>query len=229
MSMYRCFRADVGTGIDYAYEALSSKIYREGDANGFLIDRRRKDFVEARFVEASFLEEVIRSPFGLETTYKRLDYKICDFTIDSDKKKLSVSYSGSIPKSFFAALSSSFNFDFYYEPIQVDAVEWMHRFALILEKSPEVGCASFAEYPLGNGVTATISAKGRNGVIEAANRLVNKGNLVASKVEFRLLGEKGSFALSKNGGASIRGAVSDAAKEALMKSLDYLAFGTQSK
>lgn len=209
MNMHRLLKVHLPLDGEGAFAALSSVPYGDGRLSGFIVDRRRKDCLEARFVEKTYFVDRIVDPLGEEEIFERFEYRMCDFAIFADGINMYLRCDGKVPVSFFSKLSEVFNFKFYYELVKIDVVEWARQIEVECERKFIVTKLYVDNYPVSDGVVASINVKGRSDVLGAA---VGKFGSIASKaqkVEVRPISGRGSMVLSNSASLRAQGPIGE--------------------
>src|SRR5690242_17695980 len=60
---------------------LQKAAFTRTSDQGFVVDRLRDDYLEARFVERIAFQQTVKDPFGNNYVVERLDFKEVDFTV----------------------------------------------------------------------------------------------------------------------------------------------------
>ena len=76
MNRYQWFKVKWSVTMPQLAKKLTELFsFNENEINGFIIDRVRENFIEARYIEKVEYQDIVKDPFGKETYYNRISYK----------------------------------------------------------------------------------------------------------------------------------------------------------
>ncbi|MCI2260916.1 hypothetical protein [Xanthomonas indica] len=207
MSRVRWLEAEWGVTLRQLANALKTERFANDSSEGFVIDRIRRDSIEARYIQRIELTEVVMDPFGKESSYQRLSFNEQAFIVSNMNPGLELKNGSRSLQPFFSLLSQVTDFKFAVKSISVDVDAWMAAF---MKKSPskltpdavQVGGIAFHD-----GATARAIVKsGRGDASAAAKEIVAGKPYVVEKVRLRPKpGTKGTILLSSNCAATVTG------------------------
>ncbi|HEY5891818.1 MAG TPA: hypothetical protein VIT91_01180 [Chthoniobacterales bacterium] len=143
----------------------------EDSTVGFLVERTRADFLEARFIERFERTETNLNPFGETQEFRRVEYEHTHFRLSVDAPQLEFH---DCPRSVSPAINSLTAIigpDSVVKPLEVDVARWL----IALGKSVSdirVTAAHIAQLSLSETVNAKIVVKGTEDVRRFAKEMV---------------------------------------------------------
>lgn len=173
--------------------------------DGFVIERIRDNFIEARFIEKIAYSEVTVDPFGNEETFRRVAYRSVNFTLFSEFPHIEIRDSQRSTKEFVNRLLELCNFSLTVTPISVNLFDWVKELQKCFEHAVTVDSIQLSDIEVEDGISAKVLLKGSRDVRDAAVLLAPKKKCHLDKLQLRAkIGEKYvPVHLSNTGAATI--------------------------
>ncbi|WP_196857152.1 hypothetical protein [Janthinobacterium sp. CAN_S1] len=204
MSRFRWYGADWPHSMRVMAKRLMSQAFDENSVDGFVIDRVRDGFVEARYIERVEFTDTITDPFGNELLYPRIDFRTCEFRISQDGPGLELIDSPRSTQGMLSRLAEAADFSLAVTPLKVDVLAWANLLQSVADIDMLVDSLQIGSMELERDIIAKIIIKGSRDVRDAATVLTNGKRHNLEKIQLRLLGKwKGTILLTNVGGAKI--------------------------
>ena len=203
----RWLQADWGLTLRQLASALKEKQYAGNNLEGLVIDRIRRDSIEARYIQRLELTEVVKDPFGNESSFQRISFNEQVFVISTGNPGLELKNGLRSLNSFFSLLSQVTDFKFTVKSIGVDVDAWLavlvrETTIKLIPDAVQVGSIVFRD----GSVARAIVKSGRGDARTAANEIVSGKSYVVEKVRLRAeSGKRGSVLLASNCSVAISG------------------------
>ena len=202
MKRYRWFNAQWPTSMRVLAKRLKLKAFEEEQTEGFVLDRVRDNFLEARFVEKIEYDETIVDPFGKELTFHRVDYRKCEFRASVEGPGLELIDAPRSVQTMVSRLAEASEFSLSIGPMSVSVLAWANRLQRGLNAVGVVDSIQVGAVELSQGVLAKAVIRGSSDVLAAANKLVEGKRHVVEKVQLRLAGSTRTTVLLTNAGVA---------------------------
>lgn len=223
MNRYRWFRAEWPISMRQLAKRLKAKQFADGSTDGFVVDRVRDDYVEARYIERFEVEEVVTDPFGKELTFQRVEFKQSAIRASGGTVGLELRDAPRSTHGLVSRLSEANDFSLAIIPISVDVVAWATSFQQLSRLEVIVDSLQIGDLELGSGVSAKIVVKGAKDVRNYSKVLTSGRRHKVEKVQVRFSGAYvGRAVLAHQGAVAIGASRSDAIAEILRESLGGL-------
>ncbi|TCB47716.1 hypothetical protein E0H80_15660 [Acinetobacter sp. ANC 4779] len=177
--------------------------FDENQMNGFIIDRAREHFIEARYIEKFEFQEIIKDPFGNETIYNKISYKESSIRI-SDDTSIGLEFINP-PRGIQGLISKllqASNFMLTITPLKIDLLKWINCLDNALSKQANIKSIQISGLDLGSGVSAKTVIKGQKNVLEATKTLTLERKFNLEKIQ-ATYNELGSILITNNGCAKL--------------------------
>jgi hypothetical protein len=125
-------------------------------ADGFLVERVRDSFLQGQHFEKVFTEEVIRDPFGNETTFSRLSYRQVEFQFSSDFPQIELRNFPRGLQAFLTRTSQAIDFAAAFVAVEVDVFRWADSIRRQFPKHFRIDLAQLADVFIEDDVTAKV-------------------------------------------------------------------------
>lgn len=202
MKRYRWFNAQWPISMRVLAKRLKLKAFEGEQAEGFVLDRVRDSFLEARFVERIEYDDVVIDPFGKELKFHRVDFRKCEFRASMDGPGLELLDAPRSVQTMVSRLAEASEFSLSISPVSVNVLAWAKRLQNGLNTVVEVDSVQLGAVELSQSVLAKVVIKGTSDVLAAANRLVEGKRHVIEKVQLRLAGTTRATVLLTNSGVA---------------------------
>jgi len=220
VSRYRWFKAEWAISMRVLAKRLKLNSFEGDRTEGFVLDRVRDDFIEARFVERFEYDETVVDPFGKELTFHRVDYRQCEFRASSIGLGLELIDAPRGVQAMTSRLVQASDFSLAISPVSTNVIAWAEGLQRSMNSVGIVESVQVGAVELSQGISAKAVIKGSSDVLQAASRLVEGKRHVIEKVQLRLTGtERLSVLLSNTGVAKFDVAPTDDMLKAVRNSL----------
>ncbi|MGF6856654.1 hypothetical protein [Paraburkholderia sp. CI3] len=200
MKRYRWLKAKWPISMRVLAKRLKAKSFEEDSTEGFVMDRVRDDYIEARFVERVEYDDTITDPFGKELSFHRVEYKQCEFRASADGPGLELIDAPRAVQAMISRLAEATDFGLAISPVSINAVEWAKGVQRFLNVNGFVDSLQIGSLELAPGVEAKVLVRSSKDVLGASNRLVDGKKHVIEKVQLKLpAARKTVLILSRNG------------------------------
>lgn len=220
MNRYQWFKVKWSVTMPQLAKKLTELFsFNENEVNGFIIDRVRENFIEARYIEKVEYQDVVKDPFGKETYYNRVSYKEFDIRI-SDDIPIGLEFINA-PRGLqglTSKLLQASNFELKISPLKIDVLEWINSLNIILEKQAVIKSVQIGGLELKPGVSAKTLIKGQKNVLEASH-LITDGKIFTIEKIQASYNELGTILITNSGCAKIDKDIYQGYIEAIRKSL----------
>jgi hypothetical protein len=216
MTRYRWFQTEWPFSIPTLAQRLKSKPFGDEVMDGFVLDRVRDEYLEARYIEKLEYTQEITDPYGKELSFPRIDFKLWEFRASSNFPGLELMNSPRSTQTFISRLLEASDFSLAVNPLEVDVLNWASLFQSVTNIKVVVDSLQIGALELDRGIFAKTVIKGEKDVLDASTSITKGRRYNLEKVQLRLQGEhKGTIILTNSGSANMN--VSD--KETLVKAL----------
>jgi len=186
MTRHRWFQSDWPTPPRTLAKRLRQHSFAGEAQSGFILDRVRDDYLEARYVERYEFQETISDPFGKELTFDRLEYRQTAFRASPGWPGLELIDAPRSPQSLVNELLEATDFALPIVPIAVDVLRWVDAFQEALGIKVVIASAQVGALQLDVGVLAKAVLKGDRDVRDACKSLTRGKSHVLEKLQFRV-------------------------------------------
>lgn len=167
---------------------LKSSLFSLDSDAGFIIDRARDGFVDARHIERySFTDRQI-DPFGQEFTTERVAFTETKFSVYASEPLLEVVDSPRGLQTFINKLAEVNDFNVGISPIGVDVLEWSARIEAELNYEMIIDSIQISDLEVEQGTSAKVIIKGERDVRSALKKIANGKKYTVEKAKIRYQG-----------------------------------------
>jgi hypothetical protein len=221
MKRLRWLEAELPFSIRTFGNKLKGCPFRSDLSDGFLIDRVRDTYIEARYIEKLAFAEAVTDPFGEESVYERVDYRQTAFTLTTDYPHLELTDAPRGLQSFTARLSELGNFSLTVSPIEVNVLRWAESLSELFPDRFVVAAVQASGLIVDENVTARVILTGTVDVRHSLNRFTRgkQSELDRLQVRFALGREDARVLLLSDGGARVEADTEQEIPSALRRSL----------
>ncbi|KWO07376.1 hypothetical protein [Burkholderia cepacia] len=222
MTRYRWLQADWPLPVRALAKQIRQRPFSDDGSNGFILDRVRDDFLEARYVERYEYDETVADPFGKELTFRRLEFHQTSFRAGPDWPGLELVDAPRSTQSLVNQLLEITDFALPVAPLTVDVMSWVNDFQKHFGSRVVIDSIQLGALQIEKGVRAKVVLKGEEDVRSACKELIAGRKHVLEKLQFRA--EQGhlraTVLLANNASVKIDGTdLHDEALDALRLSL----------
>lgn len=190
MKRYRWLKAQWPVSMRVLAKRLRTKAFEGEQVDGFVLDRVRDDFLDARFVEKIEYEDTVTDPFGVESSFHRLEYRKCEFKAMLDGPGLELVDAPRGVQTMVSRLAEATDFALSISPLSVDVLAWATAIQRRLNIAGVVDSLQVGAVELSHGVQAKAVVRGVVDVLAATQALVHGKKHVIEKVQIRFPGPK---------------------------------------
>lgn len=190
MKRYRWLKARWPISMRLLAKRLRSKSFDGEDVEGFVLDRVRDDFIDARFVEKIEYEDTVTDPFGVESSYHRIEYRKCEFKAMLNGPGLELVDAPRGVQTLISRLAEVTDFALSISPLSIDVLVWASAVQQRLNVAGIVDSLQVGAVELSRGVHAKVVVKGGGDVLVATKALVHGKQHIIEKVQIRFSGPK---------------------------------------
>ncbi len=200
MRRYRWLKATWPITMRVLANRLNARAFDGERSEGFVVDRVRGDYLEAKFVEKIEYDENVTDPFGVESSFHRIEYRKCEFKASVAGPGLELIDPPRSIQAMISRLAEAAEFSLSISPVSVDVLAWATGIQRSMNVSGEVDSVQVGEIELAKGARAKAIVRGASDVLDAASKLVAGKKHVIEKVQLRLAGAKPVTVLLTNVG-----------------------------
>ena len=186
MTRYRWLEADWPAAIKGLSERVRQNSFRAEGHSGFLLDRVRDDFLEARYIERFEFQEKVSDPFGKEVTFDRLEYRQTAFRATAAWPGLELIDPSRSIQQLLNALIEAGDFSVSFAPLSVDVLKWAEGIQQAFGGLLTISSIQVGGLKLEDSTTAKVVLKGEKDVREACRRVTGNRPHVLEKLQFRI-------------------------------------------
>ncbi len=204
MKRLRWYKVEWPSSIRELAKRIKLRIFDDESGHGFLIDRVRDDFLEARYVERVEFTDVVIDPFGKELKFERVEFRNTLFRASSSSPGLELIDPPRSVQALMNRLSEAVDFEVAITPAVIDVLSW----STVLQSAGGV-VASVDSLQIGAleiepGIVAKVLIKGDRDVRTACATLTSDRKFAIEKVQLRLAPPyRGTIVLSATGSAAL--------------------------
>ena len=172
--------------------------------NGFILTRARENLIEAKYVEKSSFDEIVRDPFGNESINNRTLYKEVNFTCSIDYPQIELRDFPRGLQSFNARLSEVTDFALALSSIKLDPFKWAEAIERSFPMRFRIDLARLSEVNLEDTVSATVVLSSASDIRGAYKRFAGKRKHFVDSLQIRLYQNGALFTLQLSENGTIR-------------------------
>lgn len=200
MKRYRWLKARWSVSMRVLAKRLRAKAFDGEQVEGFVLDRVRDDFLDARFVEKIEYDDTVTDPFGAEASFHRIEYRSCEFKAALTGPGLELVDAPRGVQTMISRLAEANEFALAISPLSVNVLAWASDVQQRLNKVGIVDSLQLGGMELASNVQAKAIIKGSVDVLGAAQELVQGKKHVIEKVQIRFMRpERFTLLLTNNG------------------------------
>lgn len=152
-------------------------------SQGFLVDRVREDYLEARFIEKLSFKKTMKDPFGNDLAIDRTEYRQVPFTLYRDELELRNPTRAT--SAFFTALQLITDFNVAITPLQTPVLQWIDQLQEKVNKTVVVERVQVSHVPVATDIFATILLQGGADVRDSLTTMAGQHPVVVDKARVR--------------------------------------------
>lgn len=186
MTRFRWLGAKWPESIRSTAKRLKAKPFNEDNTEGFVIDRVRDDFIEARYIERLEFSDAITDPFGHELIFPRVEFRQCEFVISTQAAGLELIDSPRNIQGMLSRLAEATDFLLAVSPLKIDVLAWANALQLRAKVDMVVDSLQIGSVELERDIQAKVIVKGRSDVRKAADLFVGMKLHSLEKIQLRI-------------------------------------------
>lgn len=202
MKRYRWLKAQWPVSMRTLARRLRAKAFDGVQVEGFVLDRARDEFIDARFVEKVEYDETVTDPFGVESSFHRVEYRKCEFKAMMDGPGLELVDAPRSIQTMVSRLAEATDFALAISPLEIDVLAWATAVQHRLKLNGVVDSLQIGALELSKGVLAKAVVKGDGDVLAATKGMVLGKRHAIEKVQIRFSGSKRMTLLLTKGGVA---------------------------
>ena len=187
MKRHRWLQAEWPNPVRTLAKRIRQHSFSDEERTGFIVDRVRDDFLEARYIERYEFEETVSDPFGKELTLNRLEFRKTEFRASSDWPGLELIEAPRSIQTFVSELLQATDFSLPITPLFVDVMRWVDVFQDVTNTKVVIASAQIGALQLEDGVSAKVVVKGAKDVRDACKTLTRGKSYVMEKIQFKVM------------------------------------------
>lgn len=202
MKRYRWLKARWPISMRVLAKRLRVKAFNGEQVEGFVLDRVRDDFLDARFVEKIEYDDTVTDPFGVEASFHRVEYRSCEFKAAVTGPGLELVDAPRGVQTMISRLAEATDFALAISPLAVNVLDWASEVQRRLNEVGIVDSLQLGAMELASNVQAKAVIKGSVDVLGATQALVHGKKHVIEKVQIRFMRPKRLTVLLTNNGVA---------------------------
>jgi hypothetical protein len=204
MTRYRWLNADWPITINTLAKRIKTKPFNSEVRHGFVLDRVRESFLEARYIERIEYKDSVIDPFGNELFFDRVEFRKSTFRISTTQPCIELREPPRSVQPLINQLSEFADFQLAISTDLVNVLEWANKVQTLTMRTSVVDSVQISALTLKEGVTAKMVVRGSVDVRTSYKELTQNRKYTLEKVQLRFDGEnKGVIVLGNTGTASL--------------------------
>jgi len=169
----RWMRAKFPGSIRQIGKQLQKAGFTADSGEGFVVDRIRDEYVEARYFERIAFQQSVSDPFGNTFVVERLDFRTVDFTLTKNFPELELRMAPRGLKGFTSGLLKASGFSMELEQHSVKLNKWISAIERELATKVSIRAALTSGIELQKGTKARIAVTSPDDVRAGLAQLVH--------------------------------------------------------
>lgn len=222
MNRYQWYKASWPSPMPELAKRLKKFAFDEYQANGFILDRVRENYIEARYIEKLEITEVVKDPFGKEYIYNKVQFKEYLLRLSDDGPiGLELINPPRGLQGLISKLSQVSDFMLTITPLKIDLLKWISALDCTVQENANIKSIEISGLDLGEGVSAKTLIKGTKNVLGATKKLTNDRKYKLEKIQ-AAYDSFGNIMITINGCAKADKEISHQNIQAIRNSLSSL-------
>lgn len=179
--------------------------YSADKFDGFIVDRVRHDYIEARYIEKFVYSEKVTDPFGADEVFERTSYQSTAFTLCTEFPQIEVRDAPRSTRELLNKLQEICNFSVTIVPISINLIELTDILQKEVTQEIVINSLQISDLLIEPGINAKVLIKGDKDVRASLDEIVSNKKYFLEKIQLKnLLDRKRlSVNISSNGMAVI--------------------------
>jgi len=204
MNRFRWLHSEWPVSMRVLARRIKAKPFDDRSAHGFVLDRARDDYLEARYIERIEYTDTIVDPFGNELSFPRVEFRQSSFRAMAINPGLELRNPPRSTQALLNRLSEAVDFEVAINQIDVNVMDWATRFQHAAQAVTVVDSMQVNALELEPGVVAKAIIKGDKDTRSACATLTNGHRHTLEKVQLRLAERhEGTVVLTNSGSATL--------------------------
>jgi hypothetical protein len=185
MNRVRWLRAEWPVSMPVLAEKMKSQGFNRDSTDGFVVDRVRDTFIEARYIEKLNYQETISDPFGGEQIFDRVVYRTVVFSLFSGYPQLELYDTPRSTKAFVSRMLEMCNFSLPLVSLSVNVIRWIENFQALSDQQVLVNSINVSGLEIEQGVIANLLLKSERDALDALASIAKGRRYSLDKVHMR--------------------------------------------
>ncbi|HYG91868.1 MAG TPA: hypothetical protein VD978_37095 [Azospirillum sp.] len=204
MNRVRWLNAEWPIPIRLLTKKIQGMSFAEGSYDGFVLDKARDDYFEARYIERVDLKEVVVDPFGNEHSFERLEFRQIAFRASMFFPGVELVDSHRNISKMLNRLSEAADFGVAITPISVSALAWAENLQEELSADSIIDSMQIGSIKIETGILVKAIISGDRDVRSAGEYISQGRGFTLEKLRVRLRAPfDGTIVLSNRGAATV--------------------------
>lgn len=204
MTRYRWLNADWPITISALAARIKTKPFNSETRHGFVLDRVRDGFLEARYIERIEYKDLVIDPFGEELFFDRVEFRKSAFRVSTIQPSIELREPPRSVQPLINQLSELVEFQLAISTDLVNVLDWADKVQALSMRTSVVDSVQINSLTLKEGVIAKMIVKGNVDVRTSYQELTRNRKYTLEKVQLRFDGiDKGLIVLANTGAASV--------------------------
>jgi hypothetical protein len=143
---------------------LQKAAFSDESGEGFVVDRVRDEYLEARYFERISFQQSVSDPFGNTFVVERLDFRVVDFTLTKTFPELELRMAPRGLRGFTSGLLKASGFSMQLEEHSVKLTKWISAIERELASKVSVRGAIASGIELRGGAKGKVAVSGPSDV-----------------------------------------------------------------
>lgn len=181
-------------------QKMKDNMFTRESHDGFIVNRVRDSFVEAKYIEKYIYQETLIDPFGNEETYDRTIYKQVNSTLFVDFPHIELRNPPRTLNPYISRLLEINNFSLTIDPIHIDILDWVDSIKDKISENIIIDSIQINRLEIDKGISAKVLLKGEKDITETFELFTSGKQYVLEKLQFKIPfnGRVGTVHLSNN-------------------------------
>lgn len=149
--------------LDRVATSITADAFGDEKNSGFLFERKRSNFLDAKYIERFDWTETIRDPFGSEQEVERREYRQICFRLSTDMPAIEIYDCPRSVSPLLNRLESILGLDFVVTVPEVNVLHWLEQIEGLIE-TPIVTAVVLSKVSLSVHALAQMSIRGTEDV-----------------------------------------------------------------
>jgi hypothetical protein len=174
--------------------------------DGFILHRARDRAIEGAYFERLSLDEVVRDPFGNETTFQHIVYRDVEFLFSSDYPHVELRKFPRTIHAFLSRVSEVAEFRVAFVPLRIDVFDWAKGVQRAYPQRFRLNMAQLSDLFLEDTVSARVVISGSDDIRAACQRFTGSRRHIVDRIQVRFEHDGRAFAVQLSSDATMRSA-----------------------